>query len=139
MELAQNFDNGKIAHSLRSKPCMKRSPVQLVTMLSCLTMAFKSECFHCASLIPLSSFVQRCCVVLMTVVSGLCVCRDIWETFRNTARLQQEPALVDFAELLALIAAAYNLREEGVLADVLSIYARIGCYVSTTFQPSEFP
>ena len=65
-------------------------------------------------------------------------CRDIEEAFRHAARLQQEPALVDFAELLALISAAYTLREEGVLSDALSIYARIGRHVSAMYEPSEF-
>lgn len=72
------------------------------------------------------------------VFDGLCPCRDIEEAFRSAARLQQEPALVDFAELLALISAAYTLREEGVLSDALSIYARIGRHVSAIFESSEF-
>ncbi|KAK7114721.1 uncharacterized protein [Littorina saxatilis] len=60
--------------------------------------------------------------------------REIRETFTSAARMQQGPSQMDFAELLALISAAYNVREEGVLSDVLSIYARIGHYVTTTFE-----
>ena len=60
------------------------------------------------------------------------------EMFTNAARLQKEPAIIDFAELLTLIAEGFSLRDEGVLSDVLAIYARIGHFVSAKFEASEF-
>ncbi|XP_076448916.1 LOW QUALITY PROTEIN: uncharacterized protein LOC143285481 [Babylonia areolata] len=62
--------------------------------------------------------------------------RDIAETFQSSARLQKEPELADFAELLTIISSAFSLKDEGVLPDVLSIYAKIGHAISQKYDPN---
>lgn len=62
--------------------------------------------------------------------------RDIQEKFLPAARVQMGPEIVDYAELLTLIASGFSLSEEGVLADVLSIYAKIGHNLSEKFDPN---
>ncbi|KAL8608369.1 hypothetical protein ACOMHN_002602 [Nucella lapillus] len=61
---------------------------------------------------------------------------DMSEIFFSAARLQREPMLADFAELLTLIAASFSLKDEGVLSDALSIYARIGHAISLVHDPN---
>lgn len=61
---------------------------------------------------------------------------DMHDAFLRAARLQKDPTVVDFAELLALLASALSLKEEGVLNDVLMIYAKIGHDLSFQHEPN---
>lgn len=62
---------------------------------------------------------------------------DQSEIFDRLARLQKEPFLEDFAELLALVASAKLLQEPDILADALKIYAKIGHSVNMQYDQSK--
>lgn len=65
-------------------------------------------------------------------------CREMSDTLPRTARLQLEPLLVDYAELLSLMSASLSLRDDGVLDDVLAIYTKIGHDLAMQIPPSKF-
>ncbi|XP_025076268.1 uncharacterized protein LOC112553340 isoform X4 [Pomacea canaliculata] len=63
--------------------------------------------------------------------------REMSDTLPRTARLQLEPLLVDYAELLSLMSASLSLRDDGVLDDVLAIYTKIGHDLAMQIPPNS--
>ena len=100
--------------------------------------------------LTISDYLYQCVCVKILLPTCVCVCVDIWKIVSNcctfcremqdvflaSARLQREPSCAEFAELLSTLASAFSLTGD-VLYDVLSIYEKIGSYVSNDFDPSE--